>query len=44
MTGNEVLKLAYDIMSEEESSNTELSAFAPGILTVLLAPAFGGII
>lgn len=37
MTGNEVLKLAYDIMSEEESSNTEFTAFAPGILTVLLA-------
>lgn len=40
MTGNEVLKLAYDIMSEEESSNTEFSAFAPGILTVLLAETF----
>lgn len=37
MTGNEILKLAYDIMSEEESSNTEFAAFVPGILTVLLA-------
>lgn len=35
MTGNDVLKLAYDIMSEEE--NSEFTAFAPGILTVLLA-------
>ena len=25
MTGNEVLKLAYDLMSEEESSNTEFT-------------------
>lgn len=40
MTGNEVLKLAYDIMSEDESSNTEFSSFAPGILTVLLAETF----
>ena len=40
MTGNEVLKLAYDIMSEEESSNSEFTAFAPGILTVLLAETF----
>ena len=40
MTGNEVLKLAYDIMSEDESSNPEFSSFAPGILTVLLAETF----
>ena len=36
MTGNDVLKLAYDIMSEEESANSEFTAFAPGILPVLL--------
>ena len=40
MTGNEVLKLAYDLMSEEESSNTEFTGYAPGILTVLLAETF----
>ena len=40
MTGNEVLKLAYDIMGEEESGNSEFTAFVPGILTVLLAETF----
>lgn len=40
MTGNEVLKLAYDLIGDDESSNTEFTGYAPGILTVLLAETF----
>ena len=40
MTGNDVLKLAYDLMSEEESANADFTAFVPGILSVLLAETF----
>ena len=40
MNGNEVLKLAYDILSESEADNADFTGFAPGILTVLLAETF----